>query len=195
MQVPEEHDLVRLEFDPGYDIELDPEFPSSGSWPHPVYAFDRDGRRVEEFLSRWGAPRVILVHPHGAASWVGLWPHGGLEGVSGAFAMPDPSQLCVVEGGTAYVVDVLKPELDATVASPWAQQISASDDPRLLLVSTLVDITAVGVDGIVWESPRLAIDDLRIVRVEGGRIMATGTCEPGSSIESFAIDVRTGLPT
>lgn len=185
-------DFDHLGFEPAYELEIDPEFPGSGSWDRPVHGFDLDGQRVDEFVARWGAPRVLVVTPHHAAPWVGFWPHGGLGGLSGEFPMPNPTELCVAVGGAAFIVDVEKPELGARVASVWAQQIVACRDPALLLLCTPVDITAFDADGLAWESPRLVMDDLHIIGIDGDRINVTGNGFAHST-EHFEVDLHRGM--
>jgi len=83
----------RQGFAPTYEIESDPEFPADGAWPCPVFAFDRDGRVGPEFVSRWGAPRIVRVLPAASSEWVGMFPSGGLSGVSGVFATPSSERV------------------------------------------------------------------------------------------------------
>ena len=183
----------RFNFVSSFDVEVDPEFPATGSWAHTVHAFNRDGDLVDEFASNWGAPRALVVHPSASDSWVGLFPNGGLNGVSGVFAMPGPSSLCVSIGGLAFVLNADHPEDGALVASAYALQVVSSVAPALLLVSTFTELTAFDGDGIAWRSPRLALDDLRILSVDGNTIRCTGTRDSGSSV-LVEVNAHTGLP-
>lgn len=190
MQNSEISEIVRFSFSPDYEIEIDPEFPSSGTWALIVRYFNRDGQLVADFEARWGAPRVIIVHPAHSPSWVGFFPHGGLGGTDGVFAMPSNSGLCVSVGGSAYVVDVDHLEHGATVLSS-VQQVVASAEPPLLLFSDFTEIVAFDAEGQAWESSRLALDDLRITSTENGVVRAQGL---NYELEQFELDARTGTP-
>jgi len=187
-------EFERFDFTPAYDVGVDPEFPGSGNWAKEVYAFNRDGHRVQEFLSNWGAPRVFEVRPHDSDPWIGMLPHGGLGGLSGAFAMPNPSQTCLTAGGLALVMDVDHPEREPTLASVWAQQATASADPSLLLVSTWLDVTAFDAAGVAWQSPRLVLDGLHVLAAEKGAVVVAGRRGYEDTVEQFELDAYTGLP-
>jgi len=186
-------EFQRFAFVSSYDVEVDPEFPVAGLWAHTVHAFNRDGDLVDKFASNWGAPRALVVHPSDSESWVGLFAHSGLDGVSGVFAMPGSSSLCVSIGGLALVLNVDQPEDGALVASASAQQVVASAVPALLLVSTFTELTAFDGNGIAWRSPRLALYDLRILAIDGMTIRCTGTGDSGSSA-LIEVNTLTGLP-
>ncbi|CAN5160921.1 hypothetical protein BH10ACT4_BH10ACT4_12460 [soil metagenome] len=193
MRASNSEHFQRFDFVPSYGVEIDPEFPADGSWGHAVYAFNRDGEIVETLSSNWGTPRVLLVTPSKAEPWVGLFPHGGLGGVSGVFAMPGSSSLCVSVGGLVFVLKVDHPEAGAVVESA-AQQIVASGSHDLLLVSSFTDLTAFNSEGVAWQSARLVLDDLRVLSADGDTIRCSGTGLESLSHELIEIDAKTGSP-
>lgn len=150
---PDEFDLSA--FGPTYEIDLDPEFPADGVWRHSVHAFDREGHPIKDVPTRWGAPRYVLIRPRGADPWLGVFEHGGIGRMRGAWAMPDRSSLCVAVGGATYVVATHHPEAGATVASDSAQQVVVATDPALLIVVSFSDMIAFDAAGFAWQSPYL----------------------------------------
>jgi hypothetical protein len=178
-------------FAPSYEVDLDPEFPADGRWPSPVYAFDREGRVQSEVVSRWGAPRIVRVRPASSPEWVGMFPAGGLGGVSGVFATPSPRRLCVVVDGEAYVVRVDAPADGAVVAHDTVEQVVPVAAPPLLLLVRGIDMVALGSDGVAWRSPRLAVDDLRVVSADEVGIRCVGELLAGGP-SSLVVDPRTG---
>ena len=82
-----------LGFAPAYEVQADPEFPPNGTWSCQLFAYDRDGCVQPESVSRWGAPRIVHVQPANATEWVGVFPAGGLGGISGVFATPSPRRI------------------------------------------------------------------------------------------------------
>jgi hypothetical protein len=184
-------DFHRFGFEPAYEVDLDPEFPSAGDWPCPVFGFDHDGRVVSEFVSRWGTPLIVRVAPANAAEWVGMFPADGLSGVEGVFAGPGPQQMCVLVGGQAYLVQVDVPEDAAVVAHFQVGQVVPALDPPLLLLVRFMDIVAIGTEGIAWRSPRLAVDDLRVLRADAGGVHCVGYLL-GDSLQEFVVDPANG---
>jgi hypothetical protein len=161
-----------FEFEPAYAVEVDPEFPGTGEWGCPVHGFDRDGRVVAGFESRWGAPLVTsVVAPPGR--WVGMFAAGGLGGVRGAFACPSPFMLCTLVDGVAYLVDVREPGRGATIAHDQVRQVLPTADASLLLLVRFIDIVAIGREGIAWRSKRLAVDNLQVTAAGVERILCT----------------------
>lgn len=145
-----------------------------GAWPCPVFAFDRDGRVGLEFVSRWGAPRIVRVLPAASPEWVGMFPSCGLGGVSGVRATPSPQRVCVLVEGRAYVVRVDAPEERAIIAQDAVEQVVSTVEPPLLLLVRGVDIVALGAEGIAWRSPPLAGDGFRVGLVDAEGIHCTG---------------------
>lgn len=183
--------LDRQDFAATYEVKTDPEFPPDGSWPCPVFAFDRDGRVQVELVSRWGAPRIIRVRPAASPEWVGMFPSGGLGGVSGVFATPSPDRLCVLVDGEAYLVRVDAPEEGAVIAQDTVGQVISAVEPPLLLLVRGVDIVALGAEGVAWRSPRLALDGLRVGVVDASGIHCTADLLPGD-VESLIVDPASG---
>jgi len=149
-------------FEPNFTVEVHPPYPPDGTWDCPVVGFDVDGRAhpCTEFDGR--AALVARVQPAERPAWVGLFDNGGLGRVEGAFAGPGPGQLCVVAEGTAYLVDVDSPTDGAVVVGDQVQHVAADTEHRLLLLAGDTDLVAVGVAGLAWRSPRVALDGLRI---------------------------------
>lgn len=182
--------METFHFSPAFRAVIDPEFPGDGDWGCPVFGFGRDGSLQESFDSRWGAPTVVEVLPFDGERWIGQFAAGGLGGVSGVFATPDPRQLCVVADGLTYLVRVDAAQHGALIAHHQVGQIEAVVDPDLLLLVRFIDIVAVGPDGVAWRSPRLAVDDLRVLSTSGG-IIECSLDNLGSSA-TITLDAATG---
>jgi hypothetical protein len=189
--VPPDFDLH--DFDPGFSVETQPEFPADGVWGEPLYCFDRDGHVGSEPVTRWGAPFVVRVSPTSADAWVGMFAAGGLggQGANGAHACPRPDQLCVVVDGLAYLVSVENPAQGAMPLGLSVTQAVATADPPLLLLVTYSSVTALGPEGITWQSGRIALDGLRVEQVTGDRIRFRADNLEGG-FNSGTLDAGTG---
>lgn len=93
---------------------------------------------------------------------------------------------------TAFLVNVLAPADYSPVPTdgPVFGVEQLVDESRLLLV-TRWSITAIGVDGVAWTSPRIAIDGLRVDEIDDGWLR--GVADPNDDEpRDFAVDLRTG---
>ncbi|GAA2841410.1 hypothetical protein [Crossiella cryophila] len=189
----ESRELRRFDFEPAYAVEVEPEYPATGDWSCPVFAFDRDGRVIDEADRGFGMPRVIRVMPTDGAEWVGLFSSGLPGREDGVFAGPGPGQLCVVVNGLAQVVAVDEPAAGAVVVCELVNQVVPVAGAALLLLVTYTDLVAVGLRGVAWESARLALDGLRVESASAAGIRCTAdSWQMDGSTESFVVAAATG---
>jgi hypothetical protein len=180
-----------LGFDPGFVVELEPEFPGNGDWRVPTFGYDRMGNVVEAFESRWGTPLVLTVKPDEAADWVGMFAAGGLGELTGVFACPGANDMCVVAAGEAYLVDVTRPANGAVMAQNTVCQVLRVARMSLLLLVRPWDIVAVGPAGITWRTQRLAVDDLRVEQADETSIVCT--CDNLGGTPTIEVQTSTGI--
>ena len=183
-------EIEEFHFSTGFDVIVNPDFPGNGDWGCPTIGFDRDGLVQEQFQSPWGPPTVLEVVLEGGGRWVGQFAAGGLGGVSGVFGSPGSRQLCVVVDGLAYVIDVDAPHQGAVVVHDQVSQVEAVERPDLLLLVSFIDIVAVGRDLVEWRSVRLAVADLRVVRISDGVVTCSLDNLGGTS--TITVDAASG---
>lgn len=153
----------RLAFEPHYDAEAVAEFPGDGNWPCPEFCFEHDGSVVADPVLRRGTPLIVQVTPFSAPEWVGVFPAGGLGVVNGVFGTPAPDKMIVVVDGAAYLLAAVAPEAGALLLHEQVNQVVPVAGMPLLLLAGSTDIVAVGPQGVAWRSPRLGMDDLRVL--------------------------------
>jgi hypothetical protein len=180
-------------FEVQYDVQIDPEFPGNGAWASPTFSFGRDGAKVAQFESRWGDPLVIAVDDPETGKWVGFFPSGGLGGITGVFALPSSSQICVINDGLVFSVSAERPRSGAQVLFDQVTQFSRVEDAPLVLLCNFSEVIAIGSGGISWRSSRLVLDDLKIESANSRVIKCSGFLLSGP-IE-FELDPQTGIVT
>lgn len=182
------------DFQPAFAIEENPEYPGSGVWGDPLFCFDRTGAVVAEPDSTWGPLLVLGVSPsNGSGDWVGMFPSGGGGGVTEIRACPSPFNLAVLSTGEAHLVDVGSPGSGASVVQHSVTQVVAVG-ADLMLLTSYSDIVAIGVDGVAWKSPRLALDDLVVTNATADYIACSGITFAGDN-SYIEVDTRTGEQT
>jgi hypothetical protein len=107
--------------------------------------------------------------------------------------MPGGLTLCVVRGGEGQLVRADDPSAAAEVALSPITGALAAPDVGWMLFAGFGEVVAYDAAGVAWTSPRLALDDLELLRVEGPTLHARGFF--GASrrpLEPFAVDLLTG---
>ncbi|MCO7237731.1 hypothetical protein [Aeromicrobium sp. CnD17-E] len=138
--------------------------------------------------------RVVTVQPRGGQVWTGTFaaPDPGRPALSALLGTPDPAGLCIVERGTAFLGDVLEPASFGVIATT-RPVVSAEALPRervLLLLSPWA-ITAIGERGVLWTTPRLAVDGIRLDEADGGWVR--GVADPDDDEpRDVAVELATG---
>ena len=173
-----------------YTYEVDPEFPGNGDWGCPVVGYDATGEPSSTFDSHWGAPFVVRLSPSEGQMWVAMLPGGGLGRLREAFTTLVPYLFGVVVDGRVYLLDVRSPGASAQIVRDPVEQVVTVTDPPLLLFVGYADIVALGPAGIAWRTPRLCLDDLRVL--EAGSAGIVCSCTNLASTASITLDPVTG---
>jgi hypothetical protein len=142
------------------------------------------------------SPMYVEVEPDKGAPWVATVerPRPTVKGaLTGIFTTPSPAQALILAGGDTYLVDVHNPDLFEPVdtAGPVIDVVPAVSDGLLLLASPWA-VTAIGPNGVAWQTGRLAIDGLRLDEIDAGKIAGVADPENDDESRDFAIDLRTG---
>ena len=138
---------------------------------------------------------VVEVTTDDGRCWVGAARAGGPSvrgALSGVFSTPAKTRLLLVGRGDAFLVDVTAPERFEAIdtGGPVVGIRPVLDEGLLLVVSPWV-ITALGEDGVRWQTDRLAIEGIRLDEVEGGRL--AGVADPDDDEpRDFVVDLHTG---
>jgi hypothetical protein len=137
---------------------------------------------------------IFEVDPGDGDSWVGFARPSSIRSpsaVTGLFSTPDPSTLCVITQGTAYLVNAATRRFVLPSVSDPVIFVASLTDVGLLLLATRWRVLAIGRDGPAWRTERLAIDGLRLDETDGSRLV--GVADPDSpEPRDFVIDLVNG---
>lgn len=166
------------------------EFPGAGRFADPVIYFPPlRGRR--EHTGAW-----LKVAANSGKSWIGVFAFGvGVRSDSVRVAStPQPNVLCVVAGGAGYIVDAEAPERWEEIPVHPVLDLRAAPEHDLLIFADFTGLAAYGSAGLVWKSPRLCWDDLKITNVGPETIEGTGYDPTNSKNPEtrLSVDVKTG---
>jgi hypothetical protein len=111
---------------------------------------------------------------------------------TGVFACPNPSEMCAVAGGYAYIIDTAKPEHCTHIGLKPVVEVRPLVAQDLLLFVGFHSITAWGRDGLGWESARLSWEGVRITSIDGDALHGMGWNMITDREVLFSVDLRTG---
>jgi hypothetical protein len=144
------------------------------------------------------ADRPILeIRPGRGEPWVGVFC-GGEWSVPPAIpgrliGWPDELSVCVAYAGGGVVVRTDEPTNSYEIDCDPITGFVAVPERELLVFCDFLGLVAYGRDGLLWRSPRLALDDLRIDGLDGDDLHVAGYFG-SQKLDSFVVDLATGLP-
>jgi hypothetical protein len=134
---------------------------------------------------------IVEVRPAVGERWVGIFFADGAANVRGTIiGWPDQESLCFVGGGGAYLVRSTDPQQVKLLGDSRVQQYYVAQEAETILFADWSELEAFDASGRRWRSPRLCLDDLEIVGVDGELISCTGFF--GDTSGPFTVDLRTG---
>jgi hypothetical protein len=182
----------RFEFVFPYNYEV--KVLESAPLPHPLELLYHFPLELEERDRNGTYVRVI---PQRGIAWKGFFALGFDSGqvVNCVSSCPDPTQLCVVAGGYAYVVNVGAPWQWLEIEQRPVTDLRSVVEEGLLLFAGFTSITALGSAGIAWTTERLSWEGVRITRIVGGELHGFGWDATSDKEVAFVVDLKTGKHT
>ncbi len=114
---------------------------------------------------------------------------------TGIFSCPNPSELCAVAGGYAYIIDTTAPDRSTHIPLKPVAEVLALVEHDLLIFAGFHSILAWGREGLAWQTGRLSWEGIRITGVEGNTLQGFGWNMPTNKEAAFSIDLLTGAHT
>ncbi|SFS20799.1 hypothetical protein SAMN05421771_3842 [Granulicella pectinivorans] len=112
---------------------------------------------------------------------------------TGVYATPNPSQLCAVAGGYAYLIDPTNPTQSTHIDQRPVTAVLPTQD--LLLFAGFHTIQAWGNAGLAWTTQRLTWDGITLGEATNGVLHGTGWNMRTDKEVPFEIDLKTGTHT
>jgi hypothetical protein len=179
---------VDLTYAHSYEVQEFREIPGAGALDVPlVYLPKPKGRPEHDGL--W-------VRFHGASGkcWVGVFAfgYGSPPAFSRVVSSPNPGRACVIANGRGFLVSADDYEQWEEIQIHPVLDVRAIPERQILVFADFTRLAAYGSHGLVWRSPQVCWDELKIVNVEHDKIEGTGY-DPTNLCESkFVVDIRTG---
>ena len=175
---------VDFTFPRSYDIEEVREFPGSGKFDVPVFYIPRPKNRPEHD-GLW-----LKIRPQTGKSWIGVFAFG--YGITRVLSSLDPHCACVISTGAAYLVNSEQPEICEALRISAVLDARSVAEHQLLLLAHFTSLVAYGRSGLVWKTPRLCWDELKILKITHDTVEGIGYDAINQGESRFAVDIRTG---
>jgi hypothetical protein len=136
---------------------------------------------------------LLRVKRNGAKAWVGCFAFDAV-GMSACIASPKPGHLFVVSRGAGYLIDLEHPREWIQIKCVPVREVRVLADQKMVVFADFTKIVAYGSEGLIWHSERLCWDNLKILSVEGERIIGSGYDPTNSRSPEgrFELDLSTG---
>ncbi len=173
-----------------YEVQELGELPGTGKFAVPVIFYPPSKSRPEHD-GLW-----LKVSDAKDRAWIGVFAFGysSPPAFSRIVSSPDPNRVCVISNGGAYLVKADEPKVWEQIPLIPVLDVRSIPEHNLLVFSDFTSLAAYGTNGLVWRSPRVCWDGLKIVSVTRGTIEGTGH-DPTSSVtheSRFVVDLKTG---
>ena len=166
-----------------YQVEINPEFPSTGRWELPEFTFGEGG------LERL----VIRVTPDGGRPWVASFALETRGLLCGVYACPNTAHLIVLTGNDAVLIPPNDPGATKILPIHPTVAVTRPEGTDLLVVGSFTDAAAVDRGGLRWVTDRLFRDDLELAVGPPGKILVKGTThQPLLERQLLELDPATG---
>jgi len=180
-----------LEFDlaflHNYVVEEFGELPGAGAPKMPLIYFPPPKGRPEH-NGEW-----LRVKAKSGKTWVGVFAFGPGSRTA-IISTPEPNTVCVVSRGGGYVVNAEAPEQWEEIPVCPVTDFRLMPEHKLLVFSDFIKLAAYGSNGLVWRSPRVCRDELKITDVTSETIEGTGYDPTNSLTQAMrvVVDLKTG---
>ncbi len=150
-----------------------------------LWSFPAEARLGETLLVRFDV---------GNDWWIGRFSANSLGELTGVHRWPAEDIAAVFIRGAGYLVNVRNPEGWQSIdASFPVRNYYAVENKRVALLIGHVEMSSYSSTGRLWRSPRLALDDLSVLNVDGESIYCRGYL-PDDDAYEFLVNLRTGEP-
>ena len=173
-----------------YEVEELSELPGTGKFAVPLIFFPQLKNRPEHD-GLW-----LKVKPANGRGWIGVFAFGysSPPAFSRVLSTFDSNRMCVISSGAAYVVTADEPRIWEQIPMTPVLDVRPVPEEGVFVFADFIQLKAYGNSGLVWESPRVCWDGLKIVRTTRETIEGTGY-DPTNSVtreSRFVVDLKTG---
>jgi len=137
---------------------------------------------------------ILKVKSADAVNWIGTF-EPGVEGISGLYATPCESTLCVIVKGQGYWVPINTPEEYGLIPSFPIKKVVAVPKGEMMIFVDYSKLVAYGRNGFVWQTPSLSWDGLEVDNVTLTELTGLAWDAPTHQKVEFKVNLLDGSYT
>jgi hypothetical protein len=171
-----------------YEVEELREIPGSGVLNVPAFYIPTPKGKPEHD-GLW-----LKFRAANGKAWLGIFAFGYASppAFSRVLSLPNPDQACVIANGKGFLVTPDNPEEWAEIPILPLIEVRSLPEHEIVVFGDFTRLAAYASSGLVWRSPRVCWDELRIVTITQDTIEGSGY-DPTTLGESrFLVDLKTG---
>lgn len=181
--------IQMLEYAASYDAQLVTGV--AGRVPH-MFQWKRAHAEPDALVLETPSKSLLVeVIPPDGEPWVGSFLQG-LGGVTGLYATPSSTTLCVVANGQGYWVPVLAPTDFSEVKCNPIKTVFVVPQQNVMVFASYTELAGYGPMGLMWVTERLSWDGLKITEVTDKQIHGLAWDSPANKEVPFVVDVESG---
>ncbi|MGH9875750.1 MAG: hypothetical protein ACRD9S_25130 [Pyrinomonadaceae bacterium] len=116
---------------------------------------------------------LVRISPTKGVPWVGLF--SSIKKYPGALSRvmftPNPNLVCVICSGDAVITDVVSPDQYTLLDFEPITDAIAVKERKMIVFAGFTKLVALDGSGVIWETSRVAWDELRITGVDNSRVI------------------------
>jgi hypothetical protein len=185
---------LKLDLPHAYELEPIEELPGSGQLRQSYFGGSFLKPPPGEGIQRREGLLLRVISP-GKKPWIAIVKGSFDVPGSGIYSTFDPEKFCIVAGGYGCFVSAASPEQRDEVRAIPVTDVKIIQDRSMFIFSDFIKLCAYTCAGLIWESPRVCWDDLKIVSINEKTIDGTGydpTTTDTDKLMQFSVDLETG---
>jgi hypothetical protein len=135
---------------------------------------------------------LVSIQPNEAQSWLGIFAFGGYGPVIALSSTPDPDILFVVSRGAGYYIRADDPKAWTEIEHTIPTDIRIIPDRELIVLVDFTSIAAYNTDGLIWRTPRISWDGIRVTSIGAGYIEGLAWDPTMKERPKFRVNLDTG---
>jgi len=171
-----------------YEVEELTEIPGSGLFNFPVFYIPKSKGRTEHD-GFW-----LKFRSANGKTWLGIFAFGYTSppAFSRVLSSPNRDKAYVIANGRGFLVTPDIPEEWEEIPILPVLEVRPIPEHKIVVFGDFQRLAAYGSSGLVWQSPRVCWDELKIVTVTSDTIEGTGYDPTNSGRSRFLVDLTTG---
>jgi hypothetical protein len=136
----------------------------------------------------------IFPNSDNCEPWFGSFSEGTISpnAIDYCSSHPDPKKLMIISKGAGYIVNVEKPSEYEEISLTPIMGVLALNEYGIIILHSFSRFIAIGINGVIWETPNVSWDGIKNCKIENKRIKAEVWNSPENIFSPVEVLIETG---